>query len=366
MTNKENLLDVLRTLFRWKKQIIIVCALAAVGSIIISLFLSNYYQSSTLFYAASPDLALPSAVGNEIKEKDYYGEETDIDRMLTISESNEIADFLIDSFHLYEHYDIDTAQLRAAFKVKKRFFSLYNVKKTKYDAIEISMEDKEPPMAAAMVNAARDKVNQIGQNLIKDSQKKQMEAFNQSITEKEKELKTLGDSLQVLRKRYGVFNTITQSEALTQLVAQAEAKLARAKAKKELLATRPGRFRDSIFLLNANIAGLEQEVINLNRRMDLFNEGMAIVDVLEQQHTEAREQLGLDKERRKQLESTYQSDFSAIHLVEKGDVPIVKSRPKRSIIVLSAIFITFLFSLIAILILDTYRDVNWRDIVHGR
>ncbi|MEL6862808.1 MAG: hypothetical protein AAFP19_00245, partial [Bacteroidota bacterium] len=72
MDHKENLLGVLSTIFRWKKPIIYICGIAAVGSVLISLLLSNYYESTTLFYAASPDLAKPPAVGDEIKEKDYY------------------------------------------------------------------------------------------------------------------------------------------------------------------------------------------------------------------------------------------------------------------------------------------------------
>ena len=63
MDSKENLLGVLETVFKWKKQILRVLIVTAVGSVIISLFLSNYYQSSTLFYAASQDLAKPASVG---------------------------------------------------------------------------------------------------------------------------------------------------------------------------------------------------------------------------------------------------------------------------------------------------------------
>ena len=59
MEYKESLLGVLQTLFKWKKPILITTLIGAVGSIIIVLLLPVYYQSETIFYAASPDLAMP-------------------------------------------------------------------------------------------------------------------------------------------------------------------------------------------------------------------------------------------------------------------------------------------------------------------
>jgi uncharacterized protein involved in exopolysaccharide biosynthesis len=52
-------------------------------------------------------------------------------------------------------------------------------------------------------------------------------------------------------------------------------------------------------------------------------------------------------------------------VVEEAEVPLIKSRPKRSIIVIGAAFIAFIFTVIGILILDTYRDVDWKSIYKG-
>ena len=121
MEKKDNLLSVLEIIFRWKKQIIIVCAIAGIGAVVISLFMDNYYESFTNFYAASPDLALPEPVGTEATDRDYYGEPEDIDRVLTIAESSEIANYLINKYNLYEHYESDTTHRLAQFKVTKAF-----------------------------------------------------------------------------------------------------------------------------------------------------------------------------------------------------------------------------------------------------
>ena len=173
MNNNENLIGVIATIFKWRKPIIYLTLFAAVLSIGISLLLPNYYSSTTSFYAASTDLAKPEMIfGLTGKAMEYYGADADIDRLLTIAESNELKDYLVDSFNLLEHYDIDTSDIKSGFKVREVLDELYQVKKTKYDAIELTVEDKDRVFAANMVNAARDKINDFSTALIKESKMK--------------------------------------------------------------------------------------------------------------------------------------------------------------------------------------------------
>ena len=342
MENKDNLLTVLSSFFKWKKPILYTCLFAGLLSLF-SFLLPNYYQSNTIFYAASPDLTKPDPIGSFNPERDYYGESEDVDRLLTIAESGELIKYLIDKFKLYKVYDIDTTDVKAPFKVKKAFLKLYKVVRTKYDAIELSMEDKDPKLAADIVNAAREKINGMALYLIKSSQKKQMDTYDRNIKDKKDHLIVLNDSLAVIRNRYGVYNTETQSEILAELLAKAEANHAR----------------------NKN-AGYDREVKLLKDKIKKFSEGMGIVDQLVALHEEASEQLAIDLERLKQVMAIHGSKVTAIHLIEAGSVPVVKSRPKRSMILVAAVLIAFLFSLFGVLILENYKDVNWQEIINGK
>ena len=124
MDNRENLIGIIETFFRWKKPILSLCIAAGIGSIIISLCLPNYYQSFTTYYVASPDQIMPDPVGSRLKEKELYGKSEDRDRNLSIAQSSELINFMIDSFNLYEHYDIDPTHEKGASKVRKRFLKL--------------------------------------------------------------------------------------------------------------------------------------------------------------------------------------------------------------------------------------------------
>lgn len=362
MENNENLLGVISTLLRWRKPIIRICLIAGIGTAIITLFLPNYYQSTTTFYAASPDLGKPEAVGEIERDRDIYGEDTDNDRLLTIAQSNEIVSYLIQKFKLYDHYDIDPSDRKSKDKIRKKFRGLYNVEKTKYEAIEISVEDKDSLMAAAITNAARFRTNEMAQALIKDGHLKRMNSLKATMDEKQQALYILGDSLSRVRKKYQVFNTETQGELLAQMVAKQRAQLIGTQAKLEVFRKGGSSTRDSVIYLNAQLKGFEKEVESLEKNLALFNSGMSLVNELEDEHQEAREQLSIDRERFKQLKAIHDSYIPTLMVVENGDIPVVKSRPFRSLIVISAVIIAFILSLIGVLILENYKDIDWKKL----
>lgn len=367
MKNNDNLIDVLRTIFKWKKPIFYVCLAAGLGAILISLFLSNYYKATSVFLAVSPSQATTEALyGSGQLRTDYYGNENDIDRLMTIAESGELAEFLIDSFKLYEHYDINPGQPKAAFKVQQKFFSLYEVKKTKRDAIELSVEDKDGELAARIANAAREKIDEIARRLIREGLEKTINSYEANISAKEAQLNTLSDSLISMRKQYGIYSIVGQSEALPNQVSEAEAMLVRSRAKLEALKNTKGIPQDTIRLLEATVQGYEGEFNNLSSKIEQFNLGLAKTGIFERQYLEANQSLSDDKERLKQTLATYNSVIPAMVIVEEAQVPVVKSRPKRSIIVLAAGALALLFSIIGVLLFDTYKDVNWREVYHAK
>lgn len=366
MKTTENLLDVIGILYKWRKPILYTTGIAVVLSIIISLSLPNYFKASTIFYAASPDLAKPIPVGPLEKDLDYYGEPEDQDRLLAVAMSNQVADHIIEKFDLYGHYEINPESRKGPHKIKKKFYKLYTVQKTKHDGINLAMEDKDPILAANMANEARDKINGMAQKLIKESQNKLLKTYLDNIANKERELEFLNDSLSRTRKTYGIYNSESQGEVLADLQARAQGELNNMIARREIYQKRSGRFRDSINYLSAAISGLEKQNEELVNKLEKFNQGLALVMTLENEQEEFGEQLSLDKERYKQLLSTYNNDFSGLHIVEWADVPIVKSRPKRSIYVIAATFLGFLFSVIGVLILESYKSIDWKKVFHAK
>ncbi len=367
MKNKDNLLGVLETLFKWKKPILYTCAIAAIGSILIALLLPVFYKSTTTFYASSGDASsLEQLFGGAKSKLEVYGNENDIDRIMTIAQSNNLATYIVDKFNLYAHYDIDSTSLKAPYRVRQAFFGLYDVQKTKFDAIELSVEDEDPKLAAAIANAARDQIDQIARIPMKESMNSMIETIQKNIDDKESLLGTLNDSLRVVRRRYSIYNTGSQSELLAAMHSGLDAKITGSQAKLDVLKNTRGAPRDTIILLEASVKGYEKQMESLEKDLEKFNEGLSDVMILEQQHRVANSQLSFDKERLDKLKVINGSEVPAIHLLEDAKVPVIKSRPHRSLLVLASVVIAFLFSVIGVLLFDTYRDVDWRKIIHGQ
>lgn len=374
MSQQENLLGVIGSIFRYKKFIIIICILTGLGSAGLSLLLKNYYKASTLFYAAHPDLQNPEKIfGTSTSETYYYGSDSDIDRLISIAKSNVLTDYLIDKFNLYDHYEIDTTHPKAPFFVKKELLKLYNVQKTKLDAIELSIEDLDPQLSAAMANAAREKIDALSTKLVKESQSNMETAIRESISSKVEILKILSDSLAVLRDLYGVYDLETQSEVIASQLAQTETSLFKERAIFNALKNNESINRDTLTYIKARLDGLEKSYKELTSSKSVskinvqrFNAGYNIVSLLSDEFEKAQTQLNKDRERLKLMTAAQDASISSVHLIASAKVPIIKSRPKRSILVISAVMMAFLFSMIAVLLYDTYKDVKWKEIINGK
>ena len=364
-----SLISVVKTLHKWRKHIVYTTGGIAVISIIVSLLVPVYYESSTTFYAASEDLFKPKKVfGYGDSEIEFYGTTSDIQRILTVATSYEISNFLIDTFGLYEHYDVSPERAKAKFIVREKFHSHYNVIRSKYDAIVLTFEDQDPEMAAAVANAARDKINEIIVQTIKGSQVKLIESYERTIATKSGILEGIQDSLQEIQLEYGIFDPEAQTEYLSTLVTETETELVRDRAKLESYKNSRRADQDSIVKLTASIAGLES-MLNMLYGLDTINQSQYNIErftgakgqigVLDDEVTKAMNNLNFDKELLKTLESAQALDVTAMHVLEYAEVPLVKSRPRRSLLVAASTLAGFIFIVIGILFIESYRHMDW-------
>jgi tyrosine-protein kinase Etk/Wzc len=357
MNTEYNLIDLLLQLKKWKKQLIQALIAILVISIIGSLLLPNYYKSETTFYAASPDLAKPIPIGDDEKDVRIYGDDNDLDRLFTIATSHEVLYFLVDSFGLYDHYDIDKNDKKSKFKVREELLENYITIKTKYGALSLSVEDKDPKISADMANAAREKIAQLAQGIVKESQGKLITNYTNSIEKKQ----VLGDSLSnqlfKLKEKAGIFDSKSQAAVYTNLLAEATSDLEDAKGKISFYKKYP-TYRDSMIKYMAMEVGASGKLEKAKSELQKYAPVISEVRQLEQEQGRLQDQISLDKERLKQLTATFNAPFTSLHLVESADIPVQKSRPKRSIIVLLATLIGFMLSCLAVFIIENIKGVD--------
>lgn len=365
--NRDHLLDVVRTFFKWKRPILLVTMAAAVLTVLVSLLLPNYYEATTIFYAATPALQSPSVIfGESSKDLEFYGEGQDMDRLIQAAQSNELLNYMTEKFDLYEHYRIDTSSIKAKDKLRKKFAKHYTVVKNERDAIELRIEDKDREKAASMANVARDKTNEVTGNIIRGTQWEILKSFERQIDGKEKSLLVLADSLSALRERYGIYDAAYQREVVGMALPQLRGNIAQEKARLEAF-EKAGR-RDSVRVISARILGFEEKMKALTVGDGNLNmsKGLSQIDQLAQVEATIMEELGEDRAKYQKYKAAFDVPKPALFVQDHAEVPSIKSRPKRSLIVIGVTFLAFLFSLLGVLVLEYNQDVDWKSIVNTK
>jgi len=365
MEKRDNLLEVIKTLFRYKKHIISTVGLVGIGAAIIVMLLPVYYQSTTKFYPASQDLAaVENIFGRSSARTYYYGTDEDVERVMAIAKSNELALHLIDTFNLYKVYDIDTSDARASYYVMEAFEELYNVKQSKENAIEVSIEDEDPDLAAAIVNEAHRKINETGQELIKFSQYQTFSTIENGFIDRDTLLRNVEKELQELREKHGIYNVESQGGDMASQIGKLTSSV-QADSIKIAFWKIQGR-RDSVRNISIRRSANQQEITSLQGRLNNFNEGLSKVASLLEIQEVASGEMAYDREQLNRIKSAFNSSFPTTMLLEEGKPAVIKSRPKRTLTVLAAMVLAFIFCVFGVLIFDNYKDVDWKEVVDGK
>lgn len=368
MSNRDNLLGVLGTIYRWRKAIRNACLIALLGSIGIAFWLDTYYKATTIFYPSNQDLSKPELIfGVGQKVPDYFGTDRDVDRLLEVAASSELVDYMLGHFDLFKHYDIDSSSHEGRYWARLKFRDLYVVQKNRNDAIELTIEDTDPVLAAKMANAARKKIDDIAQRMTKSSQSQLLASFDANIKRKTSELLRLGDTMRNVQAEFNIYSGGYQGEQLSEQLSRAEEDINRNRARLEVLDGNPLIPKDTVEYIKANLRGavrqrqmlLSKSPKDGNLSIRDYNEGIGRVSIANDLHNQARKQLSYDLERYNQILAAMNTDIPSLQIVEIAEPPMMKNRPRRSIIVIGAVVAAFFFTLFAAFLADAYREVDW-------
>lgn len=365
MSHEYSMIDILRILGKWKKHIIIATLSAAVLTAIVTLLMPNYYQATTSFYAINPKRLDPIPLRGEEAARDIFGNDDDTDRLFTIAKSHQTYDFLIDSFDLYNHYGIEKGSPKGVKKIYKKLHKLFNIVKTEYGAIELSVEDVDPQLSMTLTKAARNYVDREATMILKSALNNQIAAKRNSLQSKKSVLKSISDSLQNTRAKYGILDLKSQGEVYSQMSTEAVAQLEQEQSKLGIL-VKSNYNRDSISVVRARVEGLKKKVEKLNSQIGSFNDGFLQAKLLASQEENLSFEYNQDIERLTRLEDSYSTPFSAVKVIEEAVTPFEKSRPKRSIYVVGIALLAFILMSLLAIFLESAKDVKWKDVYAGK
>ena len=110
-------------LFIWRKRkiIIIISAIAFVASIVISLFLTPLYKSTAIVFPTATSTVSFSEQRNAKASSMDFGEEEQAEQLLQILQSSRIRNRIVERFDLFNHYEIDPNDENRYFKLGQEY-----------------------------------------------------------------------------------------------------------------------------------------------------------------------------------------------------------------------------------------------------
>ena len=356
-----HLLGVLRSLWRWRRPVLITTAVAAVLAVIVSLLLPIYYTGYTSFVAISPEqISIESTFGTGGGQVQFYGTGDDIDRLLSIAESNQLVDHMVDRFGLYGAYGVDTTDVKAAVRVREEFLDNYEVSRSPRDVVELSISDRDPARAAAMATAAREHLNTITLALIRATHAKNADGLRAEIAASETTLSGLNETLSDLRQTSGIYDTEAQRESLATASSQLDQRMVTTTSR--LATFRQQDRQDSIRKLTVDLSGMESLRASLDGQLAKLNANVGPIENLEEEREQTNDDLTENRTRLKQYEAILSGERRTLEVIEEASLPLVKSYPVRWLIVVGTTLAAFLLAVFGALLIDHGRRYDWRSI----
>ncbi len=210
-TPRFDLVDVTQTLRNRRRLIIIVTAIAAVLGAAAFLVSKREYKAEASFLMANPLYTDKNNIfqGKEVTFVDYFAGDDDVDRLMTLTESDTIKYVVARKLGLAEAYKLDMSKPRDVEKLRDIFKDNYKVTRTEYNSCTLTYVDTDPARAAAVVNECVKVIEEIFRSYYVAQRQKVIVSIQRKITEMDSTVNVLTDTLAVLRDRYNIYDIMS-------------------------------------------------------------------------------------------------------------------------------------------------------------
>jgi hypothetical protein len=308
-SSEYNLIHLLRILKKWKNKIAIFVVVATISTVIFSwFFLDDYFLSYTRLYPINLSYNDRAAMfGESGLAVPFYGDKEDVNRLLTIANSSDLSQKIITKFELAKHYKIDTTKKFWRTKVKKEFESNFKALKTEQSAIEISFLDIDPQLAKDVVEFCIGYLDETNKARLNETKQSQITMLEKQIAVQQTKATVYGDSMASLGKQY---NISVKSQVGSQVV--------------------EGNNFDAVQTYKVILAKQKSTLELLNNMTEI----------------------------REQITSSIEASNTSLSVIERPFIADRKEKPKRSIIVITALLLSFVIAILGALAVEEIKAIS--------
>ena len=323
-----SVLGLLKFCFRYKFILSLTSILAIIISSVVALYFipPKFKSVAVISPTTTSSISQALLIEDNPYKKDIFefGEDESIEELMQILTSDLVRGLIIDSFNLYEHYDINPSDPLARTWINLEYQENFIFKKTNLGSIKITVFDENPEKASKMANSflGADEgqgIIDLAYNKIRDDRARDniniCEYRQEILTQK---LKEVNDSLTNLRTEHGIIYPERQIERLTE--------------------------QKAISLRNNNQSGANK----IQRELEVFSKYVTSHDYYKIQSLEIQEELHRidDVVDLALIELEY--PFQNFFIIDRAYPAEKKSKPIRWLIVFGSFLATLFFTIIII------------------
>ncbi len=320
---QEQRMNLLVTIWRKRKILLIVTGAALVVSTIIAFTMTPIYRSTAIVFPAATSTVSFSEQRNAKASAMDFGEEEQAEQLIQILQSSKIRDKVVARFDLMKHYEISPDDPNKFYKLVKQYNNSILFVRTRFGSIQIDVLDRDPVLARDIANKIVDLIDTVKNEMvlartvpafeINKRKKEQMEADQQALLAQLDSLAAKG--VVPLEGRAQLFSAYMEAKSQEDRIAY--------KARIDTNLKYGATFDGLEFIRNEKIMKLSDFTVSYE-----------------------------------QAESDANTAFTHKFVVEEAVVADKKDRPKRLIIMLLSTFGTFVFMVFALLAWDKINELR--------
>jgi capsular polysaccharide biosynthesis protein len=206
------LTDVIESIRKHKKLVIIITAASALAGAIFHLAGPKKYEAKTEFIIRNPLYGDRNSIYNyETKFIDYFGNEDDADRIMIMAGSDMVQSKVIKNMNLAAAYNLDENDPKSKDQLERKFNKNFNITRTEYKDVVLSYMDTDPARAAAVANECVKVLEAAFGGFYKDMRVGMYQSINEKIKEEDSSIDALTDTLSSLRDQSAIYDIISPS-----------------------------------------------------------------------------------------------------------------------------------------------------------
>lgn len=215
--------DMVLTLWTYRRRILALTILGAVGGLVASYVVKPLYKSEVVMYPAvsnsvSRSLLLEQSTGRD--DIMAFGDEQDAEQLMQMLQSDRVRDRVADKFDLWGVYGIDPESKTRRSELIDAYEEHISYERTNLGSVRIEVLDRDPKRAADIANHIAELVDVVWGEMVRERAAKGVTAIEHKLMDLERVIQMTDDSLRALRE-LGVHDYYSQSERYNEYIGAA-------------------------------------------------------------------------------------------------------------------------------------------------